>query len=129
MTRHKQFKKSKLSWRKSSGVHRSLGWIPVNTGAAQWKHGQVYFNGQHYKVWDSYGLSQFRFRAGSFNEDAQGRWYFNVVVDATIKPSTGNGSVGIDLGCKEAVTVSVRYLEHDEQLFCFTINTFASFPE
>ncbi len=53
--------------RKSSGVRRSLGWIPVNTGAAQWKHGQVYFNDQHYKVWDSYGLSQYRFRAGSFN--------------------------------------------------------------
>ena len=92
--------------RKSSGVRRSLGWIPVNTGAAQWKHGQVYFNGQHYKVWDSYGLSQYRFRAGSFNEDAQGRWYFNIVVDVKVGASVGNGSVGIDLGCKEAVTVS-----------------------
>ncbi len=80
VTRRRQFHKVRLAWRKSSGVRRSLGWIPVNTGAAQWKHGQVYFNGQHYKVWDSYGLSQYRFRAGSFNEDTQGRWYFNVVV-------------------------------------------------
>ena len=31
----KQFKKSRLNWRKSGGVRRSLGWIPVNTGAAQ----------------------------------------------------------------------------------------------
>ncbi len=42
---------------------------------------QVYFNGQHYQVCDNYGLSQYHFRAGSFNEDAQGRWCFNVVVE------------------------------------------------
>ena len=114
-TRRKQFKKSKLAWRKSKGSGRSLGWVPFNTGAAQWKRGQVYFNGQYYKVWDSYGLSKYRFRAGSFNEDAQGRWYFNVVVEVSTEASTpeksgvyrqGTGSVGIDLGCKDAVTVS-----------------------
>ncbi len=106
VTRRQQFKKSRLSWRKSSGVRRSLGWVPFNTGAAQWKHGQVYFNGEHYQVWDSYGLSQYRFRAGCFNEDAQGRWYFNVVVETSAEASQGTGSVGIDLGCKTAVTVS-----------------------
>ena len=58
VTRRKQFKKSKLNWRKSKGSKRSLGWIPVNTGAASFKHGQVFFNGQYYKVWDSYGLLQ-----------------------------------------------------------------------
>ncbi|MDY0414675.1 MAG: transposase, partial [Pseudomonas sp.] len=45
VTRRKQFKKARLNWRKSGGVRRSLGWIPVNTGAAQWKNGQVYHNG------------------------------------------------------------------------------------
>ncbi len=107
VTRRKQFKKSKLRWRKSTGVRRSLGWIPFNTGAATWKNGQVFFAGNYFKVWDSYGLSKYRFRAGSFNEDAQGRWYFNVVVEVneTVQ-ATGTSSVGIDLGCKEAVTVS-----------------------
>ncbi|TWH64532.1 hypothetical protein LX59_01285, partial [Azomonas agilis] len=57
VTRRKQFKKSRLSWRKSGGVRRSLGWIPINTGAASWKSGQVYHNGHYFKVWDSYGLS------------------------------------------------------------------------
>lgn len=41
VTRRKQFKKARLNWRKSYDVKRSLGWIPINTGAAKWKHGQV----------------------------------------------------------------------------------------
>ncbi len=106
VTRRKQFKKSRLNWRKSGGVRRSLGWIPVNTGAAQWKHGQVFHKGQYFNVWDSYDLSQYRFRSGSFNEDARGRWYFNVVVSVEPKASTGTGSVGIDLGCKDTATDS-----------------------
>ena len=101
VTRRKQFKLATLKWRKSSGSHRSLGWIPFNTGAATWKQGQVYFNGHYFKVWDSYGLSQYRFRAGSFSEDSRGRWYFNVAVEVKPEKSLGTGSVGIDLGCKE----------------------------
>ena len=34
VTRRKQFKKPRLNWRKSGGVKRSLGWIPINTKAA-----------------------------------------------------------------------------------------------
>lgn len=106
VTRRVQFKKAKLSWRKSVGAKRSLGWIPVNTGAAKWKNGQVFFNGHHFSVWDSFGLSQYQFKTASFNEDARGRWYFNVTIEVDIKPSPGTASVGIDLGCKEAATDS-----------------------
>lgn len=106
VTRRKQFKKTRLNWRKTGGVRRSLGWIPINTGAAKWKNGQVFHNGSYFKVWDSYGLSQYKFRSASFNEDARGRWYFNVVVDAEVQPSTGQGSVGIDLGLKDVATCS-----------------------
>ena len=67
VTRRVQFKKTRLNWRKSKGSRRSLGWIPINTGAASFKHGQVYFNGQHLKVWDSYGLSQY----GGFTRNRQ----------------------------------------------------------
>ena len=105
-TRRKQFKKAKLRWRKSGGSKRSLGWIPVNTGAAKWKNGCVYHNGTYFKVWDSYGLSEYKFRSASFNEDARGRWYFNVVVDYEPKQSKGTSAVGIDLGCKDAATTS-----------------------
>ncbi|WP_455233083.1 RNA-guided endonuclease InsQ/TnpB family protein [Geopseudomonas aromaticivorans] len=106
VTRRKQFRKARLNWRRTGGVRRSLGWIPVNTGAAQWKNGQVFHNGHHFKVWDSYGLAQYRFRSGSFNEDTRGRWYFNVVVEVDMQPSLGQEALGIDLGLKDVATCS-----------------------
>jgi IS605 OrfB family transposase len=106
VTRRKQFKKAKLGWRKSEGVRRSLGWIPINTGQSKWKDGQIFHAGSYFKVWDTYGLSQYKFRTASFNEDARGRWYFNVVVDAELQLSEGTASIGIDLGCKETATDS-----------------------
>ena len=70
----KQFKRSRLRWRISGGARRSLGWIPFKSRAAQWQYGQVKFAGHFFKVWDSYGLSSYKFRAGSFSEDSRGRW-------------------------------------------------------
>ncbi|MBD8615105.1 IS200/IS605 family element transposase accessory protein TnpB [Pseudomonas putida] len=104
--RRKQFKKRKLRWRASGGARRSLGWVPFKVGAAKWLDGQVVFNKQHFKVWDSYGLSQYRFRSGSFTEDSRGRWYFNVVVDVDRKLSPGQDNIGIDLGLKTVATCS-----------------------
>jgi IS605 OrfB family transposase len=106
VTRRKQFKKRKLAWRKSVGVRRSLGWIPFKTGTAKWKNGQVYHNGHYFKVWDSYGLSEYRFKTGSFSEDARGRWYFNVAVEVEIEMPTGQDRIGIDLGLKDTATCS-----------------------
>ena len=105
-TRRKQSRKQRLAWRKSNGVRRSLGWIPINTGAAKWRNGQVFFHGQHYKVWDSYGLSQYQFRSGCFTEDARGRWYFCVAVSMKTRQRCGNSSVGVDLGLKDIATLS-----------------------
>jgi putative transposase len=105
-TRRRQFKKRRLSWRKSHGARRSLGLVPINTGMARWKGGGVYHNGTTFKVWDSWGLSAYKFRSSSFSEDARGRWYFNVVVEFEATPSTGAAAVGIDLGCKDAATIS-----------------------
>ncbi len=70
------------------------------------KYGQVYFNGIYYKVWDSYGLSQYKFKTASFNEDARGRWYFNAVVEYEAEQSEGKSSAAVDLGCKESATDS-----------------------
>lgn len=103
----KQFKRDKLRWRVSGGSRRSLGWVPFKSGAAQWKNGQVYFAGHYFKVWDSYGLSQYDFRSGSFSQDARGRWYFNVVVQVEVEERmAGNGQMGIDLGLKTTATCS-----------------------
>jgi len=106
VTRRKQVKKTKLQWRKSFGARRSLGWIPVRKDCFSIKSGQIYHNRHHFKIWDSYGLSKYKTRAASFNEDARGRWYFNVVVEVPVEQSAGTGAVGIDLGCKDAATCS-----------------------
>lgn len=105
-TRRKQFKRSKLNWRKSGGTKRSLGWIPVRSDCFSIKSGQIYHNKHYFGFWDSYVLSQYTLQSGSFNEDARGRWYFNAVVRIEVKQGTGTASVGIDLGCKDAATDS-----------------------
>lgn len=106
VARRRQFKKTRLSWRKTNGSRRSLGWIPVNSGTASWKCGQVFHNGKYFCVWDSYGLASHKFRSASFNEDSRGRWYFNVVVEVESTISFGQGAIGIDLGLKDIATTS-----------------------
>ena len=102
----KQFKKDKLKWRVSGGSKRSLGWVPFKKGAVTWKNGQIYYNKHYFNVWDSYGLSKYQFRSGSFSEDARGRWYLNIVVEVPVTMSTGKGQIGIDLGLKDTATCS-----------------------
>lgn len=106
VARRKQFKKSKLSWRKSTGSGRSLGWVPANTGAAYWKNGQVYFNGHYFKVWNHCNLEAYQFLSSSFNEDSRGRWYFNVAVEVEAVPTENLTLLGIDLGLKDIATCS-----------------------
>lgn len=53
-----------------------------------------------------YNLNDYELRAGSFNEDSKGHWYFNVVVKFDKSALENTKSVGIDLGCKEAATDS-----------------------
>ncbi|MDD2729507.1 transposase [Malikia sp.] len=107
-TRRKQFKRSRLHWRVSNpkSSKYSLGWIPFKGGHARYKAGQIHFAGQHFSLWDSYGLADYELRAGSFNEDSRGRWYFNVAVQVPAKPSAGTAAVGIDLGLKDCATTS-----------------------
>lgn len=104
--RRKQFNKDRLRWRKSGGVRRSLGWIPLRKDCISFKNGCVYHHKQYFKVWDSYGLGQYTFRAGTFNEDAKGRWYFNVVVAFEPAMGMGQDQVGVDLGLKDTATCS-----------------------
>lgn len=102
----KQFRKSKLQWRASSGSKRALGWVPYKTAGVRLVNGQIRFCGEFFGLWDSYDLSKYELGTGSFSEDARGRWYFNTTVKVEIKPSSGTTSVGIDLGLKTAATCS-----------------------
>lgn len=101
-----QFKRARLRWRTSNGPRRALGWIPFKSRAASWKNGQVKFAGHYFKVWDSYGLSQYQFRSGNFSEDSRGRWYFNICVMVECQPTQGKTAVGVDLGLKDTATPS-----------------------
>lgn len=107
-TRRKQFKKTRLNWRVSNpkSSKHSLGWIPFKGGHAKYKAGQIHFAGQKFSLWDSYGLSKYELRGGSFTEDSRGRWYFNVAVEAECQPSPATAAVGIDLGLKDCATAS-----------------------
>lgn len=112
-----QFKKRILKWRKTGGSRRSLGWIPFNTKAVSLKNGQLYFNGNHFKIWDSYGLKDYKFKNGSFNEDSRGRWYCNIVVEVKNKKPKGTGSIGIDLGFKDVATSSDGVILSNERFY------------
>ena len=99
----RQHHTSKLRWR----GRRSLGWVPFKSRAARWRNGQVHFNALAFKVWDSYGLSQYQFRAGSFVEDARGRWYFCVGVEVGASCPIGERQpIGVDLGVSTVATPS-----------------------
>ena len=99
----RQQRKARLRWR----GRRSLGWVPFKSRGARFRNGQVHFNGLAFKVWDSYGLSGYDFRAGAFVEDARGRWYFTVAVDVPESYPVGDRQpIGIDLGASTTATPS-----------------------
>ncbi|WP_411692065.1 RNA-guided endonuclease InsQ/TnpB family protein, partial [Acinetobacter indicus] len=109
VTRRKQFKKLKLRWRVSNkkSARRSLGWIPFKKVAIKYADGYVQYGKHQFKLWDSYGLSKYSIKTGSFVEDSRGRWYVCLVVDSPKqnKP-TATKAVGIDLGLKDIATCS-----------------------
>jgi IS605 OrfB family transposase len=61
-------------------------------------------------LWDSYGLDAYPIRAGSFCEDARGRWYLNACVAVPVTEpadrSSARREVGIDLGLQDLVATS-----------------------
>ena len=99
--RRKQFKNHDLTGENLVALSVRLAGCPLNLAPPLSKTVRC-FNRQYFKVWDSYGLNNYSFKSGSFNEDARGRWYFNVVVEIDVPQSIGKSSVGIDLGCKQA---------------------------
>ena len=109
VTRRKQFKKAKLKWRVSNkkSARRSLGWIPFKKSAIKYQNGQVKYGNHWFSLWDSYGLSKYTVKTGSFVEDSRGRWYVCLVVDV-VKTERTNAqtSIGIDLGLKDLATCS-----------------------
>ena len=112
MIRRRQFKKAKLRWRVSSGLRKSLGWIPFKASGISYQNGQLKYAGQYFGMWDSYGLSNYQLKTGSFSQDTRGRWYANICVESKAqeldksKINTASKAIGIDLGLKDFATMS-----------------------
>ena len=109
MIRRKQFKKSKLKWRVSNrkSARRSRGCIPFKKVAIKHPDGYVQYGKHQFKLWDSYGLSKYKIKTGSFVEGARGRWYVCLVVDSPkLEKTKATKAIGIDLGLKDIATCS-----------------------
>ena len=107
--KRRQHKKAKLKWRVSNkkSARRSLGWIPFKKVAIKYTDGYVQYGKYQFKLWDSYGISKYRVRTGSFVEDSSGRWYVCLVVDSPKQDKpTVTQAIGIDLGLKDIATCS-----------------------
>ncbi|MEK5758324.1 transposase [Acinetobacter variabilis] len=107
--KRRQHKKTKLKWRVSNkkSARRSLGWIPFKKVAIKYADGYVQYGKQKFKLWDSYGISKYSVRTGSFVEDSRGRWYVCLVVDSPKQDKpTATKAIGIDLGLKDVATCS-----------------------
>lgn len=119
----KQFKKRKLNWRTNNpkAKRKSLGWIPfkksaikllktyqTNKTALKSKLQFSLSKGQKLiiTVYDHYNLSNYELNTCDIVQDSRGRWYACITVKDFPKSKCGTGSVGLDLGCKTAVTCS-----------------------
>jgi len=114
-TRRKQFKKTRLNWRASYGARRSLGWIPVKGASIKRTAKGIKYAGVEYQFLDNSFDIDGKLGAGNFAQDATGRWFLNVTVKVETAAGTGKKAVGIDLGLKDAATVSdgsVLHMRH-----------------
>jgi IS605 OrfB family transposase len=103
----RQHRKPWLKWRKSKGSGRSLGWVPFNQQAVQFRDGAFTFRGETYEVFLHRPLPEHaKIGCGSFCEDSRGHWYINIPVEVPEATQATNTKVGIDLGTKTLATLS-----------------------
>ncbi len=96
--------KRRLKWRSRK---RSLGWIPFRVRAIKLSDDVVTYLGRRFRLWCSRPAVG-TIKAGSFTQDARGRWYINLNCEITDEPqlSLGLDAVGIDLGLKDQIACS-----------------------
>lgn len=87
---------------------KSLGWVPFNTTCITVvQPGAVKFRGVIYETMHWRDLPKgAAIKAGSFSQDARGRWYINMPVDMPTRDAASDVAVGIDLGLKGIATLS-----------------------
>lgn len=93
-----------LKWRS----RKSLGWVPFNTGHVSFDGRSFTFNGAIYQTMHLRPelVAGVKISAGSFNQDARGRWYLNIPVEVDCADVASISRVGIDLGLYDLATLS-----------------------
>lgn len=99
--------KKRPRWRISFGKRRSLGWVPFQAArrSIQVTDAGVRFGKHVFRIWRHREIPA-DIRSGSFNEDADGRWFLNLVCRVSVDRTGGAGDVGIDLGLKDFAALS-----------------------
>lgn len=118
-------KQHKKAWLRFRG-RKSLGWVPFNQGHVRVvEPGKVKFRGVVYETMHWRDIPEGAvIRAGSFNQDARGRWYINMPVEMPLREAASISAVGIDLGLKDLATLSTgekieaprHYRRHEAKL-------------
>lgn len=105
--KRKAARKSRLSWRKSGGSRRSLGWIPFRAANVKRKGRFLRFAGKAFRTFEPSALDGQKWRDGCFAQDAMGDWWLclPVIAEATDIPAPRE-VVGIDFGLKDTATTS-----------------------
>ncbi|MGE8129026.1 RNA-guided endonuclease InsQ/TnpB family protein [Methylobacterium sp. NPDC080182] len=99
--------KRRPKWRVSFGGRRSLGWVPFQAASRNIRvtRAGIRFDKRIFRIWQHREIPD-DIRSGSFNEDADGRWYLNLVCRVAADRACGVGEVGIDLGLKDFAALS-----------------------
>jgi putative transposase len=100
----KTHKKPWLRWR----GRKSLGWVPFNQGHIAFDGSAFKFRGVVYQAMHFHPalVAGAKILAGSFNQDARGRWYLNAPIEIECAPATPRDAIGIDLGLKDLAALS-----------------------
>lgn len=87
---------------------KSLGWVPFNQGhVTVVSPGKIKFRGMIYETMHWRDMPDGTvIKAGSFSQDARGRWYINCPVEMPAREAATGDAVGIDLGLKDLATLS-----------------------
>src|SRR5215831_2612614 len=74
----------------------SLGWVPFNTGHVSFDGEAFCFHGVRYETMHLRDVLSpgVRIGAGSFNQDARGRWYINLPIELECASETPNKRIG-----------------------------------
>jgi putative transposase len=100
-------KQHERRWLRFRG-RKSLGWVPFNTGHVSFDGEAFTFRGERYTAMHLRDILKpgIKIGAGSFNQDACGRWYINCPVEVECFNQAPNTRVGIDLGLEKVIALS-----------------------